>query len=39
MKAEDKPVINEGTGTLYYTFPFPDDSEIPDFRDLDLMRV
>lgn len=36
MKAEDKPVINEGTGTLYYTFPFPDDSEIPGFRDLDL---
>lgn len=31
-----KIVINEGTGTLYYTFPFPDDSYMPSFRDLDL---
>jgi hypothetical protein len=34
-----KIVIKEGTGTLYYTFPFPDDSYMPSFRDLDLMRV
>ncbi|MEQ8673715.1 MAG: recombinase family protein [Aggregatilineales bacterium] len=34
-----KVVIKEGTGTLYYTFPFPDDSYMPSFRDLDLMRV
>lgn len=33
-----KIVIKEGTGTLYYTFPFPDDSYMPSFRDLDLMR-
>lgn len=31
-----KIVIKEGTGTLYYTFPFPDDSYMPSFRDLDL---
>jgi hypothetical protein len=31
-----KIVINEGTGTLYYTFPFPDDLYMPSFRDLDL---
>jgi hypothetical protein len=34
-----KIVIKEGTGTLYYTFPFPDDSYMPSFRYLDLMRV
>ncbi|MCB9453111.1 MAG: recombinase zinc beta ribbon domain-containing protein [Anaerolineaceae bacterium] len=31
-----KIVIKEGTGTLYYTFPFPDDLYMPSFRDLDL---
>lgn len=34
-----KIVINEGTGTLYYTFPFPDDLYMPGVRDLDLRRV
>jgi hypothetical protein len=34
-----KIVIKEGTGTLYYTFPFPDDSYMPSFRDLDLKRL
>ena len=33
-----KIVIKEGTGTLYYTFPFPDDSYMHSFRDLDLRR-
>ena len=31
-----KIVLKEGMGTLYYTFPFPDDSYMPSFRDLDL---
>ena len=31
-----KIVIKEGTRTLYYTFPFPDDLYMPSFRDLDL---
>ncbi len=34
-----KIVINEGTGTLYYTFPFPDKSYMSSFRDLDLKRL
>ncbi len=29
-------VIKKGTRILYYTFPFPDDSYMPSFRDLDL---
>lgn len=31
-----KIVIKEGIGTLYYTFPFPDDAYMPSVRDLDL---
>ena len=31
-----KIVIKEGTGTLYYTFPFPDDLYMPSYGDLDL---
>ena len=34
-----KIVIKEGTGTLYYTFPFPDDSYMPSERNLDLRRL
>jgi DNA invertase Pin-like site-specific DNA recombinase len=34
-----KIVIKEGTGTLYYTFPFPNDLYMPSYRGLDLMRV
>jgi hypothetical protein len=31
-----KIVIKEGTGTCNRAFPFPDDSYMPGFRDLDL---
>jgi hypothetical protein len=31
-----KIVIKEGTGTLYYTFPFPDDLYMPSYGNLDL---
>jgi DNA invertase Pin-like site-specific DNA recombinase len=31
-----KVVVKEKTGTLFYTFPFPDDSYMPSYRDLDL---
>lgn len=39
-----KIVIKEGTGTLYYTFPFPPDTSsdevyMPSLRDLDLERA
>lgn len=33
-----KIVVKEGTGTLYYTFPFPDSTYMPSVRDLDLRR-
>ncbi|NJL56039.1 hypothetical protein HC928_13280 [bacterium] len=33
-----KIVIKEGTGTLYYTFPFPNEVYMPSVRDLDLTR-
>ncbi len=31
-----KVVIKEGTGTLYYKFPFPDDLYMPGCGNLDL---
>lgn len=31
-----KIVIKEGTGTLYYTFPFPDDLYMPSYGKVDL---
>ena len=31
-----KIVIKEGTGMLYYTFPFPDDLYMPSYGNLDL---
>ncbi len=31
-----KIVIKEKTGTLYYTFPFPDDLYMPSYGNLDL---
>jgi hypothetical protein len=31
-----KIVIKEKTGTLYYTFPFPDDLYMPSYGKLDL---
>jgi site-specific DNA recombinase len=31
-----KVVIKEGTGTLYYTFPFSDDLYMPSYGNLDL---
>ncbi len=34
-----KLVIKEGTGTLYYTFPFPDDLYMPSYGNLDLMGL
>lgn len=34
-----KIVIKEGTGTRYYTFPFPDDLYIDSYGDLDLKRL
>jgi hypothetical protein len=34
-----KIVIQQGTGTLYYTFPFPDDSYMSSERNLDLRRL
>jgi hypothetical protein len=34
-----KIVIKEGTGTCNRAFPFPDDSYMPSFRDLDLKRL
>ncbi|MBA3871069.1 MAG: recombinase family protein [Anaerolineae bacterium] len=30
-----KIVIKEGTGTLYYTFPFPDELYMPSYGNLD----
>jgi hypothetical protein len=33
-----KIVIKEGTGTLYYTFPFFDDLYMPSYGNLDLRR-
>lgn len=34
-----KIVINAGTGTLYYTFPFPDHLYMPSYGNLDLKRL
>jgi hypothetical protein len=31
-----KIVIKKGTGTRYYTFPFPDDAYMPSYGNLDL---
>ncbi len=34
-----KIVIKDKAGTLYYTFPFPDDSYMPSEGNLDLTRL
>jgi hypothetical protein len=34
-----KIVIKDGTGTLYYTFPFPDDLYMSSYGNLDLKRL
>ena len=34
-----KIVIKEQTGTIYYTFPYPDDVLMPSEGNVDLRRL